>query len=402
MDDIEILETEPPGEDKPPSMPPRPVHAWRVAVIANVKGETKLPQDAPADAGAEFDRRETIQAIQDAIESDGHYTKFLSADANLPFALREFCPDICFNIAEGICGDGREAQVPALLEMLRIPYTASRVLANAIGLDKTMTKRIWREHGLPTAAFQEFISGDEPINPALHYPLFVKPAREGTGMGMDSGAIVEDEAALRQRVAWVVDSYQQPALVEEYLPGREFTVAVMGRRDAADYSRHPERYDADGFHRFPILEVDNSASVTPGIYGYKAKTLHVGDDGVPGFLCPADVEPRLAEKLQSLAIRAHLAVGATDVSRVDFRLDADGNPRLLEINTLPGLTPGFSDLCVIANAEGTSYTDLILEILNLGASRFGLMQKVGQEEEKPLRVPALMHMLPSMATMMLK
>ncbi|WP_075074620.1 D-alanine--D-alanine ligase family protein [Longilinea arvoryzae] len=382
-------------------MPPRPVRSWRVAVVANVKGETLLPQDAPADAGAEFDRRETIQAIQDAIESDGHYTKFLSADANLPFALRDFCPDICFNIAEGICGDGREAQVPALLEMLHIPYTASRVLANAVGLDKTMTKRIWREQGLPTAAFQEFYSEDEPLNPALRFPLFVKPAREGTGMGMDSGAIIQDEAALRRRVAWVIDSYQQPALVEDYLPGREFTVAVMGRHDATAFSRHPERYDADGFHRFPILEVDNASSVTPGIYGYKAKTLHTGEEGVPGFICPATVEPHLAEKLQNLAIRAHLAVGATDVSRVDFRLDADGNPRLLEINTLPGLTPGFSDLCVIANAEGTSYTDLILEILDLGASRYGLLPELGHEEEKPLRVPALIHMLPSMATMML-
>ncbi|HWQ04314.1 MAG TPA: hypothetical protein VN452_03055 [Longilinea sp.] len=401
MDEIDILETEPPGEDKPPSMPPRPVRAWRVAVIANMKGETKLPQDAPADAGAEFDRKETIQAIQTAIESDGHYTKFLSADANLPFALRDFSPDICFNIAEGICGDGREAQVPALLELLRIPYTASRVLANAVGLDKTMTKRIWREQGLPTAAFQEFTSANEPLNPALRFPMFVKPAREGTGMGMDSGAIVYDEEALRRRVAWAVDSYQQPALVEEFLPGREFTVAVMGRADAASFSRHPEWYGEDGFHRFPILEVDNASSVTPGIYGYKAKTLHTGEDGVPGFLCPAVVEPHLAEKLQSLAIRAHLAVGAFDVSRVDFRLDAEGNPRLLEINTLPGLTPDFSDLCVIAGAEGITYTDLILEILDLGASRHGLLPERGQEEEKPLRVPALMHMLPSMATMML-
>jgi D-alanine-D-alanine ligase len=147
--------------------------------------------------------------------------------------------------------------------------------------------------------------------------------------------------------------------------------------------------------------VDNASSVTPGIYGYKAKTLHNGEDGVPGFLCPADVEIHLAEKLQTLAIRAHLAIGATDVSRVDIRLDAEGNPRLLEINTLPGLTPDFSDLCVIAKAEGISYADLILEILDLGASRYGLLPERGQEAEKPLRIPALIHMLPTMATMML-
>ena len=140
--------------DKPPSSLPRPARPWRVAVIANVKGETSLPIDAPADAGAEFDRKETIDEIMRSIESDGHTAFLLSADTNLPFVLREIHPDLCFNIAEGMSGDSREAQVPALLEMLQIPYTASRVLANAIGLDKTMTKRIWRQQGLPTADFQ--------------------------------------------------------------------------------------------------------------------------------------------------------------------------------------------------------------------------------------------------------
>jgi D-alanine-D-alanine ligase len=183
------IEPEPSESDKPPSSSPRPARPWRVAVIANLKGETPLTVDAPADAGAEFDKQETIQAIQAAIESDGHTAVFLPANSNLPVALRDFCPDICFNISEGAGGDAREAQVPALLEMLHIPYTASRVLANALALDKTMTKRIWRETGLPTASFQEFATGDEPIHRHLHFPMFVKPAREGTGMGMDSGAV---------------------------------------------------------------------------------------------------------------------------------------------------------------------------------------------------------------------
>ena len=183
---IQVFEEEPPSEgDKPPSMMPRPARPWRVAVIANVKGETALPIDAPADAGAEFDRKETIQAIQAAIESDGHTTTFLSADASLPYTLREYRPDICFNIAEGIVGDAREAQIPALLEMLRIPYTASRVLANAVGLDKTMTKRIWREMGLPTANYQEFVSGDEPLCANMTFPDVRQtgPRRHGDGHG---------------------------------------------------------------------------------------------------------------------------------------------------------------------------------------------------------------------------
>jgi D-alanine-D-alanine ligase len=371
---IQVFDEEPPSEcDKPPSMMPRPARPWRVAVIANVKGETAMPIDAPADAGAEFDRKETIQAIQAAIESDGHTTRFLPADASLPFTLREYRPDICFNIAEGIVGDSRESHVPALLEMLRIPYTASRVLANAIALDKTMTKRIWREMGLPTANYQEFLSGDDALCANMSFPMFVKPAREGTGMGMDSGSIVFNEKELRRRVDWVVGQYNQPALVEEYLPGREFTVAVMGRKDSRLYTHRPDLYDGDGFHRFALLEVESSHSVTPGVYGNQAKTLHDGEDGVPAFICPATVEPDLANQLQSLAIAAHNALGSLDVSRVDIRLDAEGQPRLIEINTLPGLTPEFSDLCVIARAEGLSYQDIILEILYLGASRWNLV-----------------------------
>ncbi|NMC78265.1 MAG: hypothetical protein GYA59_02785 [Chloroflexi bacterium] len=369
-----VQEQESAESDKPPDTIPHPARPWRVAVIANVKGETNGPLlDAPADSGAEFDPIETIQAIQRAIETDEHSTVFLPADANLPYALRDYCPDICFNISEGLGGDAREAHVPALLEMLHIPYTASRVLANAIALDKTKTKHIWRQKGLPTAAFQEFVTGDEPISGSLHYPLFVKPAREGTGMGMGDESIVYNRQQLRQRVAWVAHTYQQPVLVEEYLPGREFTVAVMGRKDAADYSRHPAWYGPDGFHRFPLLEIDNAHSATPGVYGHYTKTLHTGDTGVPDFLCPAQVEPRLANLLHTLAIRGHQAIDSLDISRVDIRLDAAGNPRLMEINTLPGLTPNFSDLCIIANADGIAYHELILEILYLGASRYGLL-----------------------------
>ena len=373
--------------EKPPSIRPRPARPWRVAVIANVKGETSIPHDGPPDAGAEFDGIETIQAIRSAIESDGHVTSFLPADSTLPERLKEFYPDICFNIAEGLGGDSREAQVPALLEMLNVPYTASRVLANAVALDKTMTKRIWRDMGLPTAAFQEFVTGEEPVSEHLRYPLFVKPAREGTGMGMDGDSVVYDEAQLRERVRWVVNTYQQPALVEDYLPGREFTIGVLGRADAAAYTPRPELYGPDGFHRFPVLEVDNSASITPGVYGNLAKTLHFGEAGIPDFICPADVDPELAARLQDLAIRGHQAINAVDVSRLDIRLDVDGEPRLLEINSLPGLSPGFSDLCVIALAEGISYQDLILEILYLGASRFGLLHPAGEQQHLQVRVP---------------
>jgi len=359
--------------DKPPGQ--RLKRFWRVAVLANIKDESQpKPEGVPPDAFADFDHIETVQSIQQAIETDGHETKFLMADENLPYALQEYKPDICFNIAEGLGGDAREAQVPALLEMLRIPYTGSRVLTNAIALDKTLTKRIWRDRKLPIAPFQEFSTGDEPLRPELKYPLFVKPAREGTGMGVDMNARVENETEMRERVKYVIQSYQQPALVEDFLPGREFTVGQLGRPDAKRFSRHHEWYDPDGFHRLPILELKTEKSATPGIYSHAAKAQQLGEKGAPEYICPADVEPELAKKLHHLALRGHLILSAIDVSRVDFRLDTDGNPRLIEINPLPGLTPGYSDLCLQAAAEGTRYEDLILEILYLAAGRWELLE----------------------------
>jgi len=358
--------------DQPPTS--RMKRYWRVAVLGNIKDEKKpLPHGVPPDAYADFDHIETIHHIQKAIETDGHETRFIMADENLPFALREYQPDLCFNIAEGLGGDAREAQVPALLEMLRIPYTGSRVLTNAISLDKTLTKRIWRDRRLPVAPFQEFASGEEPLRPELKYPLFVKPAREGTGMGVDLKAIVHEERELRQRVKYVIQSYQQPALVETFLSGREFTVGVMGGADAKRYTRHPEWYEKDGFHRFPVLELDSSRSVTPHIYSQAAKSMEIGQTGAPGYICPAEIEPELEKKLKHFAWRAHQVLNALDVSRTDIRLDDEGNPRLIEINTLPGLTPGYSDLCLQATAEDISYIDLILEILYLAAGRWGML-----------------------------
>jgi D-alanine-D-alanine ligase len=349
--------------EKPPSYMPRTARPWRVAVLANIKEHDKpLPPDVPPDAGADYDYIETIDVIRAAIETDGHETYFIQADTNLPYALKEVKPDICFNIAEGLGGDAREAQT-----------TGSRVLTSAISLDKTLTKRLWRDRNLPVAPFQEFTFGDEPLRPEMRFPLFVKPAREGTGMGVDTKAIVSTEAELRERAEYVIRMYNQPALVEAFLPGREFTVGIMGRHDTIYYSRHPEWYDKDGFHRLPVLELDSSRSVTPGVYGIEAKGHSVGSEGAPGYLCPAPVEPELTKKLQRLAYRAHVVLGALDISRTDIRLDAEGQPRLIEINTLPGLTPSYSDLCIQASSEGIPYEDLILEILYLGASRYGLL-----------------------------
>jgi D-alanine-D-alanine ligase len=348
----------------------------RVALLYNAKPS---PDSKPttaygvvADATAEYDSPETIEAIDAALSSRGHQVLQLEADTTLLDTLRDHRPDICFNIAEGCRGRAREAQVPALLEMLRIPYTGSGVLTHAISLDKGIAKRIWQSYGLPTARFQVFRHVDDPLEASLPFPLLVKPLSEGSGMGIDGHARVTDRADLHQRVEYIIRSYHQPALVEEYLPGREFTVGLIGNRLAPGARPLSPLYDSRGYHLFPVLEIDASACAETGLYGSTAKSFVPGEPGAPAYLCPADIDRGLEHELKRLALLAFEALDGADVSRVDFRLDAIGRPQLLEINTLPGLNPVVSDLCIMAQADGMPYDELINAILDGAIERYGL------------------------------
>lgn len=350
----------------------------RVALVYNSKYNVQVGLDAPSDALAEYDSLETVQALERALIAGGHDVIRLEADETLLDTVRRVAPDICFNIAEGLRGDARESQVPALLEMLGIPYTGSKVLSHALSLDKAAAKRIWRDLGLPTVPFQLFHRGDEHLDRQLVFPLFVKPVREGSGMGINGQSIVYDEAQLRHQVTWVIQTYLQPALVESYLPGREFTVGLIGNSlaqrgqgwsDHLPGSQHA-LYDERGFHVFPILEIDASVGAGQGLYNAVAKSYIPGEDGAPEYLCPADIPHALETQMKLLALEAFEALGALDVGRVDFRLGPDSQPYLMEINTLPGLNPIVSDLCIMARAEGIEYVDLINEILRLAVERY--------------------------------
>lgn len=344
----------------------------RIAVLANRKYSVSVAPGAPSDALAEYDTEETVTAIQDALRSAGHAPFFVEADEHFLDVLRRDPPDICFNIAEGLRGDSRESQVPAILEMLGLPYTGSKVLAHAISLDKAVTKRLWRDCGLPTADFQVFQDADTVLDGQLSFPLFVKPVREGSGMGINARSLVHSPETLREQVRWVIETYHQPALVEAYLPGREFTVGVVGNRLAGGESPPSAFYDARGYHVFPVLEIDTQRGAVHGIYNAEAKSYALEDDAAPGYLCPADIPEALVATLQRLAVAAFEAIGALDVSRVDFRLGALGEPYLVEINTLPGVNPALSDLVIMARAEGVAYETLINEILGLARARYGL------------------------------
>jgi D-alanine-D-alanine ligase len=312
-----------------------------------------------------------------ALEDGGHRVTFLEGDVTLYDSLRQVKPDICFNICEGHFGDSREAQVPAILEMLRLPYTGSKVLTLALTLDKPMTKRVLTYHRLPTPAFQVFERISEPIDPDMQFPLFVKPSREGTGMGVSAESIVNTEEQLRHQLRRLFERYDQPVLVERFIEGREVTLGMLGNLTSPVAWRLPDDEEAPrisrGLHFFPPLEVDMSRYPVEeaGIYTSRIKTEWAEDFH---YICPAPLSAAEVEELNWLTAATFRVTGCLDVARVDFRLDANDNnrPYILEINPLPGLNPGYSDLCIEAQAGGWTYEELVNGILDEAIERQGL------------------------------
>ncbi len=377
LDDVDPLTARRPGlNGRRPAPTTRPL---RVAVLHNSKTDAlkaALPADAPADALAELDSQRGVHDYTAALSVLGHTVAAFEGDIHLPQRLAEFAPDICFNTCEGVRGDSREAQVPALLEMLGLPYTAAKVLSLAVTLDKAMTKRVLAYHGLPTPHFQEFRHADEPLDPALAArlarggALFVKPNREGTGTGIYKDALVRTEAGVRERVAYLQGAYGQTVLVEEYVAGRDVTCGLVGNLSAVG--------GADDLHLFPISEI-NYSGYPPGteqFYSYKLK-VDLAEDYA--YWCPAPLSDELAAEVRRLTIETFRVCGCLDIARVDFRLDTDNNlqPMILEINALPGLAYN-SDLTLCAQADGWSHYDLLQAYFNSAVRRCGLAAPVAQ------------------------
>lgn len=349
----------------------------RVAVLANLQKNAPSWPGMPEDRWDDLDSEETIEAIVSALEAGGHQAAFLEGDLSIVEKLPKHKPDICFNICEGHWGDSREAQVPAILEMLRIPYTGSGPLTLALALDKPMTKRALWYHSLPTPSFQTFERPNEPLDPDMKYPLFVKPSREGTGMGVTAESIVYDETQLRAQLRQQLETYKQPILVEHFIEGREVTVGLVGNLTGPVARRLPDDHDAPrisrGLHFFPPLEVDMSRypDEEAGVYTSRIKT-----DLVHSFhyICPAQLPQELVEELNWLAAATFRVTGSFDVGRVDFRLDSHNHnkPYILEINPLPGLNPGYSDLPLEALADGWTFEQLVNRILEEALHRYGL------------------------------
>lgn len=350
----------------------------KVALLANLKVNAPHWEGMQEDQWDDLDSEKTITAILEAISADGYICEFLEGDRSLLTTIPKFKPDICFNICEGHFGDSREAQVPAVLEMLRIPYTGSRLFTLALALDKPMTKRILWWHELPTPAFQEFDRVDEPLNDDLVFPLFVKPSREGTSMGISAKSIVKSEEELRDQVEFIIQKYKQPALVETYIEGREVTVGMVGNLIGPVARRLPYNPDAPrvqaGLHFLPPMEVDlKPYELSDVVYSNRLKVALAEEID---YLCPAPIDEEMVDELNWLAAAVFRVMGAYDVARVDFRLDMHDNwkPYILEINPLPGLSPDVSDLVVEARADKISHAELVNMILHAGLKRYGLIE----------------------------
>lgn len=350
---------------------------FRVALLANLKSNAPHMPGEPVDVWADLDSESTVNALIEALKSGGHECEFLEGNFTLFDTLRQYQPDICFNICEGHFGDAREAQVPALLEMLRIPYTGSKVLTLALALDKPMTKRVLAYHDLPTPPFQVFERVDEQLTDDMTFPLFVKPSREGTGMGVSSKSIVHNEVELREQIEHIHGRYQQPALVEKYIEGREVTVGVVGNLTGVVARRLPENLDAPriqaGLHFMPPMEVDLQPFTDSDVVYSNRLKVDLADQ--LNYICPAPLDSDMVDELNWLTAAVFRITGAFDVSRVDFRLDAndDNKPYILEINPLPGLSPGISDLVIEAQADGIDHAGLVNMILEAALRRYGMI-----------------------------
>lgn len=324
-------------------------HGLRIGMTYDLR-EVYLARGYDNEETAEFDHPETIEALAVALRTAGHRVDRIGALESLVQRLATGDRwDLVFNIAEGLHGFGREAQVPALLEAYGIPYTFSDPLVMALTLHKGLTKHVLRDCGIPTPAFAVVETVERFSASDLSFPVFAKPVAEGTGKGITETSRVERPEDLGGVCQDLLLRYRQPVLVEEFLPGREFTVGLLGTG-----------WDAEVIG---VMEVRWKSTAEGEIYSFANKEHWQGR-----------VDYRLAEDAEAKAAgdtarAAWRALGCRDAGRVDLRSDARGNPNFIEVNPLAGLRPGYSDLPILCELAGLSYQELIERIVASALAR---------------------------------
>lgn len=302
-------------------------------------------ESLPEDIGAEFESVSAIEGLSQALEVNDHEVVHLPFSGDFFTTVKTISPDLVFNIAEGIRGPGRESIVPAWLDHLEIPYTGSDGLTLAVTLDKSLTKTIVSSLGIYTPAYKRINSLSDLAQINLEFPLFIKPNAEGSSMGIRHSSMVTSQADLERQVAWVLDEYRQDCLIEEFVPGREFCVAILGNDDP---------------QILPIAEIIN-----PGdFYSYEEKSQHH-----KRVQCPADITDEIHYRMTEAALAIYHVLWCRDLARLDFKFDSNGSPAFLEINPLPGLARDYGIFPFQARAADMSYDQLIEKVVQLAWER---------------------------------
>ncbi|MFQ5890158.1 MAG: D-alanine--D-alanine ligase [Gemmatimonadota bacterium] len=310
---------------------------------------------------AEWDTEDTIEAVAAALSQVGDVV-LLEANGSFPNRLRRARPDLVFNMAESRGGRAREAHVPAILEYFGFRYTGSDPLTLAITLDKVMTKTVLAASGIRTPAFRVCEPGVRPKKRDVDPPVIVKPLHEGSSIGVRNGSLCHSYGEAVKRVREIHASWAQPALIETFLPGREFTCALVGNGSA--------------LRAYPLVEMDFAAfpeDANP-IYSYEAKWVwDRPSDPLPAFRCPARVDERLEREITQTAMVAYRALGCRDWARIDLRLDERERVHVLEVNALPGVLPDpnqNSSYPKAARAAGLDFDGTILAVVEAARVRY--------------------------------
>lgn len=324
--------------------------------------QTKL--SSSVDAFAEWDTIETIHAVRDAL-SLRHSVTLIEADNDCFEKISKLRPEIVFNIAEGRYGVSREAQIPAILEMLNIPYTGSDPLTLGICLDKSRAKEILSYYNVPTPKFSVISSLSELQTLSFPIPAMVKPLFEGSSKGIFNSSLVQTREELFSQIENVLVKYEQPALVEEFLPGREFTVAMLG--------------NGDDVRVLPVVEIkfDSLPQGVNPIYSFEAKWIwDQSDNPLEIFECPAKIDLSLQKEIETVCKNAYSVLRCKDWSRIDVRLDKSGRANIIEINPLPGILPKIEDNSCYpkaARAAGLNYQEMLNAVLDAALRRHKLL-----------------------------
>ena len=329
----------------------------RIGITYNLKNELlEVLKSSPLveDANEEFDLPETVEAIREVLASDGHEVFLLGGNLGVLGKIKQQHIEFVFNIAEGYHGRSREAHVPALLEMAGVPYSGSDPLALALTLDKSLTKRVAFSLSIPTPEFWILNEAREVDKIPHRFPLFVKPLWEGSSKGIRRSSRVENQDALIIEIARLFTNYpKQPVLVEEHIPGREFTVGILGNQE-------PEVLG--------VMEISFKDGSRKD-FCYSLEVKRNWQDEVD-YELPAKINSAQERFISDAALRLFKILRLRDVARFDFRMDPQGKIYFLEVNPLPGLSSESGDLVIMARKKGWSYGELIHKITQHAFSRY--------------------------------